>query len=71
MTVSPDAPTLNWLIGDGFVLTGTSGDAATDTEARQQLQRYFPGRDIRFVNIDALWANGGGVHCVTNDVPEL
>ena len=25
---------------------------------------------LRFVNVDALWANGGGIHCVTNDQPE-
>jgi agmatine deiminase len=60
---------LNFLVGNGFVLVGTSKDDAQDAEATRVLQAYFPGRDIRFVDVDALWNNGGGVHCVTNDQP--
>ncbi len=62
---------LNFLVGNGFVLVGTSSDEAQDAEARRVLGTFFPGRDIRFVNVDALWANGGGIHCVTNDQPVL
>ena len=69
LPVTDDAPTLNWLIGNGFVLTGTSGNPQADQRTAEYLARYFPGRDIRFVNVDALWENGGGVHCVTNDEP--
>ncbi len=64
-------PVLNWLVGDGYVLTGSTGDAAADEEVAGDLRRYFPGRDIHFVDVDAIWANGGGVHCVTNDQPAL
>ena len=60
---------LNFLVGDGFVLVATSGDAAEDAAAAAVLEGYFPGRAVRFVDVDALWANGGGVHCVTNDQP--
>lgn len=59
---------LNWLVGDGFVLTASTG--AEDAQARRMIEGWFPGREVRFVNIDALWNNGGGVHCVTNDQPE-
>ncbi len=62
-------PTLNWLVGDGFVLTGSTTDAAADAELAVELEAYFPGRDIHFVDVQAIWANGGGVHCVTNDQP--
>lgn len=62
---------LNFLVGNGFVLVGTSTDDDQDAEATRVLGELFPGRDIRFVNVDALWANGGGIHCVTNDQPVL
>ena len=58
---------MNFLVGNGFVLVGTSGDDDQDAAARRVLEQLFPNREIRFVNVDALWANGGGVHCVTND----
>ncbi len=66
MSMSDYDPYLNWLVGDGFVLTGMGSN---DAAAREQLQQYFPDREIRFVDVDALWENGGGVHCVTNDQP--
>lgn len=56
----------NFLVGNGFVLSATGGDDAAWTA---QLNRWFPGRDVLFVNTDALWQNGGGIHCVTNDEP--
>lgn len=69
MVIEPWAPTMNWLVGNGFVLTGTSGDAAADARAAADLNRYFPARDVHFVDLGPLWDNGGGVHCVTNDQP--
>ena len=60
---------MNFLVGDGFVLVATSGDARQDQEARRALEEAFPGREVRFVNIDVLWENNGGIHCVTNDQP--
>ena len=52
-----DDPYLNWLVGDSFVLTGKG---VNDADARQQMESYFPGREIHFVD----------VHCVTNDQPQ-
>lgn len=62
---------MNFLVGNGFVLVGTSEDDDQDAEAQDVLAQLFPDRDIRFVNVDALWANGGGIHCVTNDQPVM
>lgn len=68
--VSPHASLfLNFLVGDGFVLVGASGSVDEDDRAAAILGEHFPGREVRFVDVDALWANGGGVHCVTNDQP--
>lgn len=70
--VSPDAAIfLNFLVGNGFVLVATSGDADEDAEAARVLGAAFPGRDLRLVDVSALWENGGGIHCVTNDQPRL
>ncbi|MFT5684808.1 MAG: agmatine deiminase [Myxococcota bacterium] len=68
MSYSSDMdPYMNWLVGDGFVITGSGSD---DAAARKHIETYFPGRAVHFVDIGALWRNGGGVHCVTNDQPE-
>jgi agmatine deiminase len=70
--VSPDASVfLNFLVGNGFVLVATSGTTGEDAEAERVLSGHFPGRDIRSVDVSALWENGGGIHCVTNDQPRL
>lgn len=61
---------MNWLVGDGFVLVGDSHSEADNATAEQLLNQYFPERTVHFVNVNALWMNGGGVHCVTNDQPE-
>lgn len=69
--VSPDAALfMNFLVGDGYVLVGQSSDEGENATATDVLEETFPGREIRFVNVDALWRNGGGIHCVTNDQPE-
>ncbi len=60
---------MNYLVGDGYVLMGDSGDASQNAYAQAMLEGFFPGRDVHFVDVDALWMNGGGVHCVTNDQP--
>jgi len=61
---------MNYLVGDGYVLMGDSRDADQNAYAQAMLEGFYPGRDVHFVNVDALWWNGGGVHCVTNDQPE-
>ena len=68
---SPDAALfLNYLVGNGFVLMGDSGTAGENAVAKAAAASWFPGREVRFVNVDALWQNGGGIHCVTNDQPK-
>ncbi len=62
---------MNWLVGNGFVLVGDSQNDTENAIARELLELYFPERNIHFVNVDGLWENGGGVHCVTNDQPLL
>lgn len=66
-----DTNYLNWLVGNGFVITVGFGDEITDTAAKQRIESYFPGRDVFVVEMLDSWYDGGGVHCHTNDQPAL
>ena len=66
-----DANYLNWLVGNGFVITTGYDDELLDGRASTRLQGYFPGRDIYVLPMLGSWAAGGGVHCHTNDQPAL
>ncbi|MCP3803857.1 agmatine deiminase family protein [Allokutzneria sp. A3M-2-11 16] len=45
------------------------GDPKTDPATRATLERLFPGREVVQINIDALAAGGGGIHCTTQQEP--
>lgn len=62
---------MNFLVGNGFVLVATSGDPEQDAVAVEVLAPLFPERELRFVDVAALWDKGGGIHCVTNDQPRI
>ena len=64
-----DTNYMNWLVGNGFVITTGYGDERLDNEAKVRLQNYFPGRDVYVRPMLESWAGGGGVHCHTNDQP--
>ena len=66
-----DTNYMNWLVGNGFVITTGYGDERLDNEAKVRLQNYFPGRDVYVLPMLESWAGGGGVHCHTNDQPAL
>ena len=59
----------NWLVGNGFVAAMGEGDRAIDAELKSQLESLFPGRDVYTLDVGAIAAAGGGIHCVTNDRP--
>ncbi len=66
-----DTNYMNWLVGNGFVITVGFGDPDTDAAAKKRLESYFPGRDVYVIEMLESWAAGGGVHCHTNDQPAL
>ena len=66
-----DTNYLNWLVGNGFVITVGFGDERTDAAAKKRIEGYFPGRDVFVVEMLDSWYDGGGVHCHTNDQPAL
>jgi len=64
-----DTNYLNWLVGNGYVITTGFGNPKTDSAAKARLEGYFPGRDVYVIETLESWAAGGGVHCHTNDMP--
>lgn len=62
---------LNAYVANGAVLTARFGDPERDEEARKALAKAFPTRTIAMVNIDAIAAGGGGIHCLTQPMPNL
>ena len=62
---------VNWLVGNGFVITVGFDNPRTDSAAKARLEEYFPGRDVYVIEMLDSWASGGGVHCHTNDQPAL
>ena len=66
-----DTNYLNWLIGNGYVITTGFGNEKTDSAAKARLERYFPGREVYVIEMLESWAAGGGVHCHTNDMPAI
>ena len=42
-----------------------------DAAAKAMLGDLFPGREIVMLDIDALAAGGGGIHCATQQQPRI
>jgi len=62
---------VNFYVCNGAVLVPEFGDVRADNDAKETLQKLFPNRDIVQLNIDAIAAGGGGIHCATQQEPAL
>jgi agmatine deiminase len=62
---------MNYYVCNGAVIGPEFGDKPADAEAKRVLTKLFPGREIVQLNIDALAAGGGGIHCATQQQPSL
>ncbi|MGH8435509.1 MAG: agmatine deiminase family protein [Pseudomonas sp.] len=60
---------INYFAINRAVLVPQFGDAAADKYAYDLLVKLFPGRTVVQLNIDAVAAGGGGIHCVTGHRP--
>ncbi len=65
-----DANYLNWLVGNGLVITTGYDDELLDGRASTQLQGYFPGRDIYVLPMLGSWAADGG-GCIALPITNL
>lgn len=59
----------NYYVGNAALYTPEFGDARADGLARAAFERLYPGRQIVTLNLDRIYENGGGVHCVTQQEP--
>jgi agmatine deiminase len=62
---------INFYLCNGAVIAPEFGDPAADRAANQELGRLFPDRRIVQINIDAIAAGGGGIHCTTQQEPAI
>jgi agmatine deiminase len=61
----------NFYVGNGAVYSPQFGDANTDAHALATLGRLFPGRKVVSLDVDRIYENGGGIHCVTQQQPAV
>lgn len=62
---------INYLPINGAVIAPQFGDAAADGYCRDLLTRLYPGRRVEMLDIDPIAAGGGGIHCVTKQMPRV
>ena len=60
---------LNFYVCNGAVIAPQFGDLKADRAAREALARLYPKRAIVQLDIDAIAAGGGGIHCTTQQEP--
>ncbi len=61
---------VNHFVANGAVVA-CSFDDPVDAEARDVLADAYPGRTVVTVDARALFARGGGIHCITQQQPSL
>ena len=59
---------INHYIVNGAVIL-CSFDDPNDTAAKSVIEKVYPGREIVLVDARALFARGGGIHCITQQQP--
>lgn len=62
---------INYFVINGAIISPEFGDKAADRKAFDLLSGLYPDREVVQLNIDAIAAGGGGIHCVTNHQPSV
>lgn len=61
----------NFYVGNGFVLVPTAGHGA-DADMLAIIAEQFPGREVIGLDVGPILAlGGGGIHCITQQVPAI
>jgi agmatine deiminase len=64
-------PYLNYYAGNGFVVVPVCGHAA-DADMLSIIAEQYPGRETIPLDVGAILAyGGGGIHCITQQIPDL
>lgn len=59
---------INHYVANGVVVACSFDDPA-DAEAAEVLASVYPGREVVAVDARAIFARGGGIHCITQNEP--
>ena len=62
---------MNFYIGNGCVVVPTTGKRRVDAEPLAILRDVFPKHEVVGVDGTVLGAGGGGIHCITQQVPKV
>ncbi len=60
---------MNFYVCNGAVIAPEFGDKDADDAAYDLLRELFSDRQVVMIDIDALAAGGGGIHCATQQQP--
>lgn len=60
---------VNYLLVNGGVIAPRFGSRKADAKAKEILQDLFPEREIVQVYLNEIAINGGGIHCMTQQIP--
>ncbi|MEM6365874.1 MAG: agmatine deiminase family protein [Planctomycetota bacterium] len=67
-----DVSYLNFYIANGAVLVPVTGDPRQDERPMGVIKDFFDGRyDVAGIESNVLAEGGGGIHCITQQVPAL
>ncbi len=59
---------VNFYIANGAIIAPAYG-IAEDEQARETLRRAYPDRSVELVALKDLFRGGGGIHCITQQIP--
>lgn len=62
---------VNHLVVNGGVIACGFGEPDADAEAREILAGAYPGRRVVTVEARPIFAQGGGIHCITQQQPKV
>ncbi len=60
---------INYFVINGAIIAPEFGDEEADAKAFDLLSELYPQRKVVQLDIDAISAGGGGIHCVTSHQP--
>jgi agmatine deiminase len=60
---------INYFVINGAIIAAQFGDEEADAKAFDLLSELYPQRKVVQLDIDAISAGGGGIHCVTSHQP--
>lgn len=71
LPLTPDGGHMNFYIANGCVVVPTTGDRKQDDAPMAILKELFDDREVLGISGEVLGDGGGGIHCITQQVPAV